>query len=249
MTSTPTGDRITRKVRRLAAESGLGQIRHVSAATLNGPGWTAVVLAFFTFSAGPWLIGNASPAEAAVQAAFCAVLFAVILAFLAAEKVVVLDGGILIGSFAPFLRPYALPFAAIDHTSVRASVANQRTLGLLLVDRGANAASRTALWSRRPVSFLAAAPGAVRAARARGERIVLGGWRKVDLWMFSARNPRAQEALVRAIAGAGRAAGLPGADLAVEHGLPAEPVQISPEGADRLGIPEYMRAPHLRRSR
>ncbi|WP_251151351.1 hypothetical protein [Cellulosimicrobium sp. Marseille-Q4280] len=249
MSARPTGDRVTGKVRSLAAKSGLGEIRHVSAATLNGPGWTAVVLAFLAFSAGPWLIGNASPVQAAVQAAFCAVLFAVILAFLAAEKVVVLERGILIGSFAPFLSPYVLPFAAIDSTSVRASVANQRTLGLLLVDRGANAASRTALWSRRPVTFLAAAPGAVRAARVRGEHAELGDWRNVDLWMFSARNARAQEALVRAIADAARAAGLPGAELAVQYGLPAEPVQVSPEGADQLAIPEFMRAATLRRQR
>lgn len=249
MTSTPTGDRITRKVRRLAAESGLGQIRHVSAATLNGPGWVTVALVVLLFSAGPGLVGNAGPGAVAYLLPSFAAIATVIVWFLGAEKVVVLDGGILIGSFAPFLRPYVLPFESVDATSVRASVANQRTLGLLLATRGATSASRTALWSRRAVTFLAAAPGTVRAARARGQRVVLDDWRYADLWMFSARNPRAQEALVRAIADAASSAGLPGAELSVQHGLPAQPVQVSPEGADRLAIPELKRAQNLQRLR
>ncbi|WP_069385678.1 hypothetical protein [Cellulosimicrobium cellulans] len=245
----PTGDRVTAKVRQLAAESGLGGVRHVSAATLNGPGWTTVVLALLVFSLGPVLVGGASPATAAGVGAACVVIFAGILVFLASEKLVVLERGILVGSFAPFLRPTALPFAAIDARTVRAVVANQRTLGLLLADRGVNGGSRTVLWSRRAVTFIGVAPVLAKRAAVTREPLDLATATGVELWVFSARNPSSQESLVRALGTAMRSAGAPGADDVEALALPAQPVEVSADGADRLAIPERFRAPRVRRTR
>lgn len=239
-----TGDRTTRKVRHLAAVSGLGEIRHVSAATLNGPGWTAVVGAVAVFSLGPWLVGNAGPTTAVGMAVFCTLLAAGILWWLGAEKVVVLDRGILVGSFGPFLRPYALPFAAFDLRTVRAAVGNQRTLGLLLGGRGITGASRTVLWSRRAVTFVGVATTVARHAPAGSADLATA--REIDLWVFSARDPRRQERLVRAIGDAARSAGAPGADQVEALGLPARPVEVSPQGADRLAIPDRLRSARAR---
>ncbi|WP_435737811.1 hypothetical protein V5D56_04230 [Cellulosimicrobium sp. PMB13] len=244
----PTGDRATAKVRHLAAASGLGVVRHVSATTLNAPGWTTVVLTGAVFSVGPWLAGASSPAAAAVLAAFWAVLFGVILWFLASEKLVVLERGILVGSFGPFQRPYALPFSAVDPRTVRAAVGNQRTLGLLLADRGVSSGSRTVLWSRRAVTFVGAAPVLAKRAAARREPLDLATASSVELWVFSARDPRRQEAVVRALGESMRAAGVPGANEIEPLALPPRPVEVSPEGADRLAIPEWMRGPRARRT-
>jgi hypothetical protein len=244
----PTGDRATAKVRHLAAASGLGEVRHVSAATLNGPAWTVLVLIVLVFSAGPSLVGNAAPSSVAVLLPAFAALAALALWFLASEKLVVLDHGILVGSFAPLLRPAVLPFTAIDPRTVRAVVGNQRTTGLLLADRGVSGASRTVLWSRRCVTFVGVSPVLARRAAARREPVSLATAQSADLWMFSARDPRRQEALVRALGETMRAAGVPGAQDVEALALPPRPVEVSPDGADRLAIPEWMRGPRARRT-
>ncbi|WP_454042184.1 hypothetical protein [Cellulosimicrobium sp. Marseille-Q8652] len=243
-----TGDRATAKVRHLAAASGLGEVRHVSATTLNGPAWAVLVLVLLVFSLGPSLVGNAAPSSVAVLLPAFAALAALGLWFLASEKLVVLDHGILVGSFAPFLRPAVLPFTAIDARTVRAVVANPRTTGLLLADRGVSGASRTVLWSRRCVTFLGVAPVLARRAAARREPVSLATAQSADLWMFSARDPRRQEALVRALGDAMRAAAVPGAQDVEPLALPPRPVEVSPDGADRLAIPEAMRSSRVRRA-
>ncbi|NDO88594.1 hypothetical protein [Cellulosimicrobium composti] len=244
----PTGARATRKVRHHAAASGLGAVRHVSASTPNAPAWTVVVVLVLVFSVGPALVGNAGVGAIGYLLPSFVAIAALILWFLASEKLVVLDHGILVGSFAPFQRPVAVPFAALDVTSVRAVVASQRTLGLLLADRGVSTASRTVLWSRRAVTFVGVAPRALRQARARGEHVDLATASAVDLWVFSARDPRRQEQVVRALGDAARAAGVPGAEHVEALALPAQPVPVSPQGADRLAIPERFRSARARQS-
>lgn len=245
----PTGDRVTSKVRQVAAESGLGEVRHVSAATLNGPAWTVLVLVVLVFSFGPALVGNASIATAAALLPVFALLAGLLLWFLGSEKVVVLDRGLLVGSFAPSRRPVPLPFPAVDARTVRAVVANQRTLGLLLADRGVNAGSRTVPWSRRAVTFVGAAPALARRAAVRREPLDLATATGVELWVCSTRDPHSQESLVRALGTAMRSAGAPGAEDVEALALPARPVEVSADGADRLAIPERFRAPRVRRTR
>ena len=244
----PTGDRVTAKVRHLAAASGLGEVRHVSATTLNAPAWVLVVVVVAAFAVGPSVVGNAAPSSAVVLLPVFAALVALALWFLASEKLVVLDRGILVGSFAPFARPVALPFAAMDARTVRAVVANQRTLGLLLADRGVNGGSRTVLWSRRAVTFVGVAPALARRAAATRQPVDLATATGIELWVFSARDPRRQEAVVRTLGDALRAAGVPGAEQVETAALPARPVEVSPEGADRLALPEVLRAPRARRT-
>ncbi|GED10280.1 hypothetical protein [Cellulosimicrobium cellulans] len=241
-----TGARATRKVRHHAARSGLGTVRHVSAATPNAPAWAVTVVVVLVFSVGPALVGNAGPAAISYLLPSFAAIAAVILWFLGSEKLVVLDHGILVGSFAPFLRPVAIPFAALDVRTVRAAVASARTLGLLVTDRGVSTSSRTVLWSRRAVTFVAVAPTVLRQAAARGLPVDLATATAVDLWVFSARDPRRQEQAVRALGDAARAAGAPGSEQVEALALPARPVQVSPQGADRLAVPERLRSARTR---
>ena len=246
MTGPATGARATRKVRHHAERSGLGTVRHVSAATPNAPAWAVTVVVVLVFSVGPAFVGNAGPAAIGYLLPSFAAIAAVILWFLGSEKLVVLDHGILVGSFAPFLRPVAVPFAALDVRTVRAAVASPRTLGLLLTDRGVSTASRTVLWSRRAVTFVGVAPSQLRQARARGLHVDLATATAVDLWVFSARDPRRQEQVVRALGDAARAAQVPGAEQVEALALPAQPVQVSPQGADRLAVPERLRSARAR---
>ena len=100
-----TGDRVPRKARRIAAElRELGRIRHVEA---NPPSPTAlfVTIGFILSCTVGIYLGNGGIVDALVLVPVWAVLGTAILGYLGSEKVVVLDRGLLIGSFAPVLRP------------------------------------------------------------------------------------------------------------------------------------------------
>ncbi len=108
----PTGDRATRKVRHWADASRLGRLRHVEAATPNGPAW-AVVLVLVLLAPVASLADGEVVAAGVLLVAVAAVL-GLLLWFLGSEKLLVLDGGIVVGSFAPFLRPTVIPWSGID---------------------------------------------------------------------------------------------------------------------------------------
>ena len=245
MTAAPTGDRATRKVRHWADASRLGRLRHGEAATPNGPAW-AVVLVLVRRAPVASLADGEVVAAAALLVAVAAVL-GVLLWFLGSEKLLVLDGGIVVGSFAPFLRPTVIPWSGLDPRTVSAVVGNQRTIGLLLADRGVSGASRTVLWSRRPVTFLAVSPVVARHAWAQGQPVDLATAPGFDLWLFSTRRPSRQAPLVHALAAAMHDARVPDADAVLPHALPPRRLRSTAEDADHLGIPERFRRAQLRR--
>lgn len=145
---------MTRKVRRIAAEfPELGRIRHVEA---NPPSPTAwwITAGFIVFCAVGAAIGNATVVGALAVVPLWLVMVLVILWYLGGEKVVVLDRGLLIGSYAPFLRPYVVPFDRFAAGSITAVRPGWKLSGML---RPATSLStgRTAVWAFNAVAFVA----------------------------------------------------------------------------------------------
>lgn len=188
-----TGDRVTRKIRGIAAElPELGGIRHVEA---NPPSptayWVAVgVAVLFTVVIS---LGTGGVGGAVVLIPAWVVLGWIILGYLGSEKVVVLDRGLLIGSFAPFLRPSVVPFDRFEVGSVTA-VRPGWKLADMLPGRTLLTTGRTAVWAWNAVVFVAA-PSAVARRRyvdaagtfraedpERRDRLVwwFGTWRQPD---------------------------------------------------------------------
>lgn len=192
-TTSITGDRVTRKVHRLAAElPELGGIRHVEA---NPPSptawWVAVgVAVLFTVASA---LGTGGIVGAVVLIPAWAVLGWIILGYAGSEKVVVLDRGLLIGSFAPLLKPRVVPFDRFEVDSITA-VHPGFKLAEMLPGRTLLITGRTAVWAWNGVAFVAAlgpvarrsyvdAAGTFRAEDPeRRDRVVwwFGTWRRPD---------------------------------------------------------------------
>ncbi|GAA1985217.1 hypothetical protein GCM10009718_23200 [Isoptericola halotolerans] len=246
----PTGDRATRKVRAVAAQhrAALGNLRHVEAATPNAPAWATTAALVLLFSVGP-LLGNASVAEALWLLPVWVAIAGLVLWFLGSEKLLVLDRGVVVGSFAPFLRPFVVPFSCVEATSVRAVVGSTRAIGALLADRGVSRSSRTVLWSRRAVTFVG--PSTVAARRFAEAPLDAPTSQDVgaDLWVFSARSARRQETVVRALAAALDDAHVADVEQVLAHALPARRLTATPAGADHLRLPERWRSAAARHTR
>lgn len=194
-TGTPalTGDRVTGKVRRISAEfPELGRIRHVEANPPSPKAWWVTVGTVLLFTVLVAL-GTGGPVNALVLVPVWALLAWIILGYLGAEKVVVLDRGLLIGSFALFLRPSVVPFDRFEVDSITA-VRPGWKLGAMVPGRSLLATGRTTVWAWNGVAFVAAlgpvarrkyvdAAGAFRAEDpARRQRVLwwFGTWRQPD---------------------------------------------------------------------
>lgn len=243
----PTGHRVTGKVRAVAAQhrDRLGELRHVESSSPPPRVivWTAAVVGVLSVLVA--LQGGGIGGITAVIASYV-LIAVVVLTFLGGEKLLVLERGIVIGSFAPCLTPYALGFDQIDVRTISANLAGSRGTGLLLANRGAGRASRTAPWSLRSVTFVALAPTVIRHHARPGGPTPVTDPRFFTLWVFSVRHTNRLEPLVRALATAMHAAGTPGADDIVAHALPPRRLRRTDADADHLGIPTRDRATHLR---
>jgi tetrahydromethanopterin S-methyltransferase subunit F len=236
----PSSDRATRKVRDVAERhrQTLGELRHVESCTLSAraigivAGIFALVVAVVAF--------NGQVIEVIVFALGMGLVLAVILRFVASEKLLVLDRGLVVGSFGPFMTPYAVPYADVVAPSVSAIVGTQRPVSLLKADQGASATNRTALWSLRSVTFVGPTAGDARAFTRTGQ------WQprpeRQDLWVFSVRDSRRQEILVHELAAALHRSGQPGAERIVAHALPARRLRVTVADADHLRLPHRLRS-------
>ncbi len=152
-TSSVTGDRVTAKVRRLAAElPELGRLRHVEANPPSPKAWLAAVGSGLLFTVGITL-RTGGIQGALLQIPTWIVLGWFILGYLGSEKVVVLDRGLLIGSFAPFLRPRVVVFDRFEAASISA-VRPGWKLGDM-VPQALLTTGRTAVWAWNGVAFVA----------------------------------------------------------------------------------------------
>lgn len=227
-----TGDRVTRKVRRLAAEfPELGRIRHVEANPPSPKAWMTTIGAGIAFTVIPWA-GTASLVEALALIPAWVVVGWIILGYMGAEKVVVLDNGLLIGSFALFLRPYVVPFDRLEAGSITA-VRPGWKLPRMFPGRGLLSTGRTAVWAWNGVAFVATfGPVARRKyVDAVGTFGVEGPARlqRVLWWFGTWRQP---DRLVRALESALVDLGRPVAGLS-EQALPLVRVSGKPADAPR----------------
>lgn len=236
-------DRATRKVRAVAArhQANLGDLRHVESCTLSArtigtiAGVFALVVAVLVF--------NGRIIEVIGFALGMGLILAVVLRFVASEKLLVLERGLVVGSFGPFMTPYAVPYADVVAPSVSAIVGTQRAVTLLKADQGSSATNRTALWSLRSVTFVGPTADVARAFTRTGT------WQprsdRQDLWVFSVRGARRQEILVHELAAALHRSGQPGAELVLPHALPARRLRVSVADANHLGLPAHLRSTSL----
>jgi hypothetical protein len=154
-TSSVTGDRVTRKVRRIAAEfPELGRIRHVEANPPSPKAWWATIGVGVFFAVSSAFGPNGIVGALALVPAWV-VLGWIILGYLGAEKVVVLDRGLLIGSFALFLRPRVVPFDQFDVASITAVRPGWKLAGMV-PGRSLLTTGRTTVWAWNGVAFVAA---------------------------------------------------------------------------------------------
>lgn len=192
-TNSVTGDRVTRKVRRIAAElPELGTIRHVEANPPSPKAWLVAIGTGLAFTITAWA-GTAGLGEALALIPAWVVIGWIILGYLGAEKVVVLDHGLLIGSFALFLRPRVVPFDRLDAGSITA-VRPGWKLAAMLRAHTPLITGRTTVWAWNGVAFVAALGPVARRNRVdaagtfgaedpeRHERVVwwFGTWRQPD---------------------------------------------------------------------
>ena len=152
--SAVTGDRVTRKIRRIAAElPELGRMRHVEANSPSPKAW-AVTLGFVAFCVVGAAIGNATVAGAFGLLPIWLAICGGILCYYGGEKVVVFDRGLLIGSFSPFLRPYVVPFHQFAVGSITA-VRPAWKLASMLRPRTSLTTGRNTVWAFNGVAFVA----------------------------------------------------------------------------------------------
>ncbi|WP_336708118.1 hypothetical protein [Oerskovia sp. USHLN155] len=218
--------------------STLGELRHVESCTLSARAIGTVAGVFSLLVAV--VAFNGRVVEVIGFALAMGLVLAVVLRFVASEKLLVLERGLVVGSFGPFMTPYAVPYADVVVPSVSAIVGTQRPVTLLKADQGASATNRTALWSLRSVTFVGPTAEDSRAFTRTGT------WQprpeKQDLWVFSVRGARRQEILVRELAAALHRSGQPGAELVLPHALPARRLRVSVADADHLHLPEKLRS-------
>lgn len=222
-------DRPPRKVRRIAAElPELGRIRHVESNPPSPTAWWVTLGCALVFTAIVTL-GNGNLAIALGLIPAWAVLAWIVLGYLGAEKVVVLDRALLIGSFAPFLRPRVVPFDRFEAGSITA-VRPGWKLAAMLQAHTPLTTGRTAVWAWNGVAFVAPvgpvarrslvdAAGTFGPNPERRERVVwwFGTWRQPDR-------------LVSALESALVDFGYPVAGIS-QHVLPQVPISGNPADA------------------
>jgi hypothetical protein len=166
-------------------------MRHVEANPPSPKAWFATI-AFCAFCATLAAVGTASILEALALFAVWLVLWLSVLCYYGSEKVVVLDRGLLIGSFAPFLRPRVVPFDRFAVGSITAVRPGWKLAGMFRPNTSL-ATGRTTVWAFNAVAFVAVlgpiarrkyvdAAGIFDAQPARRDGVVwwFGTWRQPD---------------------------------------------------------------------
>ncbi|BDZ43160.1 hypothetical protein GCM10025865_24590 [Paraoerskovia sediminicola] len=164
--SSISGDRPTWKVRRVARQrkAALGRLVHVETVR---PG-LRLFAAYAVFVGALMAVGLALGSPD-VLSAFVAVLvvLAVLTWLVASEKLLVFERGVVLGSFVAGTRPMALPFHAVDPSTLRSSlgVGGRHGLPKLLAFHNgydANHAYHHCLWAPYALTFMGPLDIAVR---------------------------------------------------------------------------------------
>lgn len=239
MMAAPTGARMTRKARAIAARfPELGAVRHVETCPPSPKALVIAVVILLACVVG-LLLGNGDVVDAVfVFPAWCAIV-GVIYWYLGSEKLLVMERGLIMGSFAPFAKPYVVPFHRMNAESVSA-VRPVWKLASMVQGRTSLSTGRNTVWSWNGVAFVASVSAPATPARVASVGVLDATTELPQIvWWFGTW--RSTDGLVRALEDALVAFGAPGAQGLSQRALPM--VKISGNPADaRVQVPHLVAA-------
>ncbi|MEL7975463.1 hypothetical protein AAG589_06320 [Isoptericola sp. F-RaC21] len=232
---------MTRKVRATAERfPELGALRHVETAPPSPVALTVTAAVVVVFAL-VIVLGSGDVVDAAIVVPFWVAIAALILWYMGSEKLLVMDRGIIMGSHAPFLRPFVIPFVGFEASSVTACRPVWK-LAAMLGRRTRLRGGRNTAWTWNGVAFVSLQGSVARRpvvdrtgilrpdAAARLPRGVFwfGTWRETG-------------ALLRALEAALVAYGAPEATGMAERALPQVSISGSPADAPQQ-VPRLLAA-------
>jgi hypothetical protein len=249
------GDRVTWKVRRVARRyrADLGELLYVESVR-TGP-WLWLYLGGFAIVASILtLLSPPDPVWNSLSIASYWALVGFLMWILAQEKMLVLERGVVLGTFLVGTRPMGIPFHAFDASTLRASYGwGQRHGGntLLLDAQPFGAANKHhCMWSRYAFTVLGPDPDVVRGTGRWGRAkrtapLTPGESVPCVVWAFGTVSDARLERSFRALVDAMRAAGVPGVEVAESRGWPPRRLTGTVQDADYLCLPASLRQPDL----
>lgn len=173
---------------------------------------TGFVLGWLIFAGLTFINPGETPLLAVAPGIIFAVMFALILLYLSGERLIVCERGILVGSIAPGIRPYAIPYQQITPGSIAGVAGANRYLKEVgLQGQISQSTLRASWWTKNGVHFVACSAEDARRGRRRFTlaldpipRSIDGRW----IW-FAATGRQSAKSAIDAIARAASAAGYP----------------------------------------
>lgn len=150
---------------RRAARRHRDEVGEVLAVHADRPGALVVglfVLVWLVLSGLTLIHPGESPVLAVAPALAFAIIFGLILLFMSGERVVVCESGIVVGSCAPGLRPYVIPFDQIVTGSVVPVAGVQRYAAETGTGGFPQSTVRRSVWTRRGIHFVGPSPKQAR---------------------------------------------------------------------------------------
>ena len=155
-----------RKARRHREE--LGEVIEVFADRPGPKTVTAFVLGWVLFTGLTFINPGETLVLAIAPGIIFAVMFGLILLYLSGERLIVCERGILVGSVAPGIRPYAIPYGQITPGSVAGVAGANRYLKEVgLQGQIAQSTLRASWWTKNGVHFVACSAEDARRGRRR----------------------------------------------------------------------------------
>ena len=210
-----------RKARRHREE--FGEVIEVFADRPGPKTVTAFVLAWVIFTGLTFINPGETPVLAVAPGIIFAVMFGLILLYLSGERLIVCERGILVGSIAPGLRPYAIPYQQITPGSIAGVAGANRYLKEVgLQGQIAQSTLRASWWTKNGVHFVACSAEDARRGRGRFTlaldpipRSIDGRW----IW-FAGTGRQSAKSAIETIARTASAAGYPQlAQAALDRGV------------------------------
>ncbi len=211
---------------------------------------TGVVLGWALFTALTFINPGETPLLAIAPGVIFAVMFGLILLYLSGERLIVCERGILVGSVAPGIRPYAIPYQQITPGSIAGVAGANRYLKEVgLQGQIAQSTLRASWWTKNGVHFVACSAEDARRGRRRLTLALDPIPRSIDarwIW-FAGTGTEPPQRTIEGIARAASSAGYPQlGQAALDRGVVE--LTCNPEDAARQlpGHPPVRRVGGLR---
>ncbi|UVI35626.1 hypothetical protein [Brevibacterium spongiae] len=210
-----------RKARRHREE--LGEVIDVFADRPGPKTVTAFVLGWVLFTGLTFINPGETLVLAIAPGIIFAAMFALILLYLSGERLIVCELGILVGSIAPGIRPYVIPFQQITPGSIAGVTGANRYLKEVgLQGQIAQSTLRASWWTKNGVHFVACSAEDARRGRRRFTLALDPIPRSIDarwIW-FAGTGTEPPQRAIEAIARAASATGHPQvAQAALDRGV------------------------------